>query len=91
MSEKIIKESKNSTPGQKKDSYIDPVLSLTILFKALTRAKMTKPPKIAATAMLPKKTLLSGILSQKLAITPANFPPREIDRNQPPIIKAVSR
>ena len=38
-----------------------------------------------------KKILLSGILSQKLAITPATFPPRDVERNHPPIINAVKR
>ena len=41
--------------------------------------------------MMPKKTFLSGILSQKLAITPATLPPNEVDRNHPPIINDVNR
>ena len=41
--------------------------------------------------MIPKKTFLSGILSQKLAITPATLPPNEVDKNHPPIINAVNR
>ena len=46
---------------------------------------------MAATVIIPKKIFLSGILSQKLAITPATFPPNEVERNQPPIINAVNR
>jgi len=40
--------------------------------------------------MMPKKTFLSGILSQKLAITPATLPPNDVDKNHPPIINAVN-
>ena len=43
------------------------------------------------TVIIPKNIFLSGILSQKLAITPATFPPNDVERNQPPIIRAVSR
>ena len=46
---------------------------------------------MAAIVMMPKKILLSGILSQKLAITPATLPPNDVERNQPPIINAVNR
>ena len=46
---------------------------------------------MAATVIIPKKIFLSGILSQKLAITPATLPPNEVERNQPPIINAVNR
>ena len=67
-----------------------PVLSFTILSNSFTLAKINNPPSIAATAIIPKKILLSGILSQKLAITPATFPPIEVERNHPPIIKAVN-
>ena len=41
--------------------------------------------------MIPKKNFLSGILSQKLAITPATLPPNEVDKNHPPIINDVNR
>lgn len=40
--------------------------------------------------MMPKKSFLSGILSQKLAITPATLPPSDVDKNHPPIINAVN-
>lgn len=69
----------------------EPVLSLTILSSDFTRLNINSPPNIAAIAMIPKKILLSGILSQNVAITPATFPPKEVDKNHPPIIKAVSR
>ena len=73
------------------NDYTEPVLSLTIWFNDFTLAKIRNPPKIAAIAIMPKKILLSGILSQKLAITPATFPPSEVERNHPPIINAVNR
>lgn len=69
----------------------DPVLSLTILSRDFTLLKISNPPRMAAIAMIPKKILLSGIWSQNVAITPATFPPSDVERNQPPIIKAVSR
>ena len=37
-----------------------------------------------------KNIFLSVKSSQKLVITPATFPPIEIDKNQPPINKAVN-
>ena len=70
--------------------YAEPVLSFTILSSDFTFEKINKPPNIAATAIMPKKILLSGILSHELAITPATFPPNEVERNHPPIIKAVN-
>lgn len=45
---------------------------------------------MAAIVMIPKNNLLSGILSQKLAITPATLPPSEVERNHPPIISDVN-
>lgn len=45
---------------------------------------------MAAIVIIPKKIFLSGNLSQKLAITPAIFPPKEVERNHPPIINAVN-
>ncbi len=38
-----------------------------------------------------KNIFLSVKSSQKLVITPAIFPPNEVDKNHPPIIKAVRR
>lgn len=37
-----------------------------------------------------KNIFLSVKSSQKLVITPATFPPIEVDKNHPPIIRAVS-
>src|SRR5687767_8075899 len=71
--------------------YADPVLSLTIWSSDLLREKINNPPSMAAIVIMPKKILLSGILSQKLAITPATLPPKDVERNQPPIINAVNR
>jgi len=70
--------------------YTDPVLSFTISLSDLILEKINSPPKTAATVMIPKNTFLSGILSQKLAITPATLPPSDVERNHPPIISAVN-
>lgn len=51
---------------------------------------MSMPPINAATVRMRKNTFLSVKSSQKLVITPAIFPPMEVDKNQPPIIKAVN-
>lgn len=45
----------------------------------------------AATTRIRKNIFLSVKSSQKLVITPATFPPMEVERNQPPIINAVKR
>jgi hypothetical protein len=66
-------------------------LSLVICSKDFILEKINNPPSIAAAVRIPKKTFLSGILSQKLAITPATLPPNEVDKNHPPIINAVNR
>ena len=72
-------------------NYAEPVLSLVICSSDFILEKINNPPSIAAIVMIPKKIFLSGILSQKLAITPATFPPNEVDKNHPPIINAVKR
>src|ERR1700741_5073002 len=69
----------------------EPVFSFTIRSSDLTRLNINNPPNIAAMVIMPKNIFLSGILSQKLAITPATFPPNDVDRNHPPIISAVNR
>ena len=51
---------------------------------------MSIPPIKAATTRIKKNIFLSVKSSQKLVITPATLPPIEVDRNQPPIIRAVS-
>src|SRR5690348_1900694 len=71
--------------------YADPVFSRTILFSDFILEKISSPPINAATAMIRKYNFLSVKLSQKLAITPATLPPREVERNHPPINKAVKR
>ena len=48
------------------------------------------PPMNAATTKIKKNIFLSVKSSQKLVMTPAIFPPIEVDKNQPPIINAVS-
>src|SRR6476620_11380170 len=45
----------------------------------------------AAPTRMRKNIFLSVKSSQKLVITPAIFPPIDVDRNQPPIINAVRR
>lgn len=69
----------------------EPVLSLVICSSDFILEKINNPPNIAAIVMMPKKSFLSGILSQKLAITPATLPPNDVDKNHPPIINAVNR
>jgi hypothetical protein len=59
-------------------------LSLVICSKDFILREINNPPSIAAAVRIPKKTFLSGILSQKLAITPATLPPNEVDKNHPP-------
>ncbi len=49
------------------------------------------PPTKAATTSIKKKIFLSVKSSQKPVITPAIFPPIEVDKNHPPISNAVSR
>lgn len=71
-------------------NYAEPVLSLVICSSDFILEKINNPPSIAAIVMIPKKTFLSGILSQKLAITPATLPPNDVDKNHPPIINAVN-
>lgn len=68
----------------------DPVLSFTIPFKDFSLLKIKVPPIKAATTKIRKNIFLSVKLSQKLVITPAIFPPIDVDKNQPPISKAVS-
>ena len=48
------------------------------------------PPMKAATTRIRKNIFLSVKSSQKPVITPATFPPIEVERNQPPIINDVS-
>lgn len=48
------------------------------------------PPIKAAPTKIRKNIFLSVKSSQKPVITPATFPPMEVDRNQPPIMSAVS-
>ena len=48
------------------------------------------PPINAATTNKRKNIFLSVKSSQKPVITPATLPPMEVERNQPPIINAVS-
>ena len=68
----------------------EPVLSLVICSNDFIFEKINNPPSIAAMVMIPKNIFLSGILSQKLAITPATLPPNDVDKNHPPIINAVN-
>jgi len=49
------------------------------------------PAIMAAVALMPKKSALLSKLSQKPAMIPAIFAPREVVMNQPPIIRAVNR
>ena len=70
--------------------YAEPVLSLTIWFKDFNLVNIKIPPINAATTKMRKKIFLSVKSSQNPVITPAIFPPIEVDKNQPPIIKAVS-
>ena len=49
------------------------------------------PPINAAITNTRKNIFLSVKSSQKLVITPAILPPIEVDKNQPPINKAVRR
>ena len=46
---------------------------------------------VAATNVMINRIRLSVKVSQKLANTPDNFPPSDVDKNHPPIIKAVNR
>ena len=48
------------------------------------------PPINAAITNIRKNIFLSVKSSQKPVITPATLPPMEVDKNHPPIIKAVS-
>ena len=45
----------------------------------------------AATNMIIKNAVLFVKISQELASVPANLPPMEVIKNQPPIISAVKR
>lgn len=51
---------------------------------------MSMPPINAATTRIRKNIFLSEKSSQKLVMIPAIFPPIDVDKNQPPISKAVS-
>ena len=53
--------------------------------------KIKIPPMKAATTKIMKNIFLSVKSSQNVVITPAIFPPMEVDKNQPPIISAVNR
>lgn len=45
----------------------------------------------AATNMIIKNAVLFVKISQELASVPANFPPIDVIKNQPPIMRAVKR
>src|SRR5215217_2745171 len=70
--------------------YALPVFSRTIVFNDLRRAKMRMPPIKAAITRMRKNIFLSVKSFQKLVITPAILPPIEVERNHPPISKAVN-
>ena len=74
-----------------KNIYADPVFSFTTEFKDFNLLKIKIPPIKAATTNIRKKTFLSVKSSQKLVMIPASFPPIAVDKNHPPMSKAVSR
>ena len=70
--------------------YAEPVLSFTIWLSDLIFEKINIPPMNAAITRIRKNIFLSVKSSQKPVITPATLPPMDVERNHPPIIRAVS-
>ena len=90
--ERETKKTGNNATGflSLKSYYAEPVFSFTMAFRDFSLLKIKIPPIKAAITKIRKNTFLSVKSSQKLVITPASFPPIAVDKNHPPINKAVS-
>src|SRR5687767_7446477 len=60
-------------------------------FNDFIRISIRIPPINAAITSIRKNIFLSVKSSQNVVITPATFPPIDVERNHPPINNAVSR